>query len=56
MGYFGGIPFVNRYGKFFFMKEEDIKKCNNWFEKYNPLEFSGGQWLGLCASNAGTQF
>lgn len=26
MGYFGGYPFVNKYGKYFFMKEEDIKK------------------------------
>ena len=43
MGYFGGIPFVNRYGKFFFMKEEDIKKCNNWFEKYGLIAAAIGR-------------
>lgn len=37
MGYFGGRTFVKKYGKFFFMKEEDIKKCDKWFEKYGPL-------------------
>ena len=36
MGYFGGRPFVQKYGKFFFMKEEDIKKCDTWFHKYGP--------------------
>ena len=43
MGYFGGIPFVNRYGKFFFMKEEDIKKCNAWFEKYGLIAAAIGR-------------
>ena len=26
MGYFGGRPFIKKYGKYFFMKEEDILK------------------------------
>ena len=34
MGYFGGYAFVNKYGKYFFMKEEDIRKSNTWFDKY----------------------
>lgn len=37
IGYFGGRSFVKKYGKYFFMKEEDIKKCDIWFEKYGPL-------------------
>lgn len=37
IGYFGGRSFVKKYGKFFFMKEEDIEKCDIWFEKYGPL-------------------
>ena len=37
MGYFGGRPFVKKYGKLFFMKEEDIEKCDRWFLKYGPL-------------------
>ncbi|HIS38362.1 MAG TPA: DedA family protein [Candidatus Onthousia faecavium] len=34
MGYFGGRKFIQTYGKFFFMKEEDIDKCDRWFNKY----------------------
>ena len=37
IGYFGGRSFVKKYGKFFFMREEDIEKCDIWFEKYGPL-------------------
>ena len=37
MGYFGGRAFVKTYGKFFFMKESDIEKCDIWFEKYGAL-------------------
>ena len=36
MGFFGGRPFIKTYGKFFFMKEEDIDKCDKWFNKYGP--------------------
>lgn len=34
MGYFGGHPFVKKYGKYFFMKEEDLEKSDSWFTKY----------------------
>jgi len=34
MGYFGGRPFVLKYGKYFFMKKEDIDKCDKWFSRY----------------------
>ena len=37
IGYFGGRSFVKKYGKFFFMREEDIEKCDIWFEKYGLL-------------------
>ncbi len=37
MGYFGGKPFVKKYGKYFFMKEEDIEKSDSWFQKYGLL-------------------
>ena len=36
MGYFGGRKFIKKYGKFFFMKEEDIDNCDEWFQKYGP--------------------
>lgn len=34
MGYFGGRPFIEKYGKYFFMKKEDIDKSEKWFQKY----------------------
>lgn len=34
MGYFGGKPFIKKYGKYFFMKDEDIEKSDTWFSKY----------------------
>lgn len=34
MGYFGGRPFIEKYGKYFFMKKEDIDKADSWFRKY----------------------
>lgn len=37
MGYYGGKPFIKKYGKYFFMKEEDIEKSDSWFHKYGLL-------------------
>ena len=37
MGYFGGRPFIKKYGKYFFMKEEEIEKSDSWFYKYGML-------------------
>ena len=34
MGYFGGREFIKRYGKYFFMKEEDLEKSDSWFSRY----------------------
>lgn len=34
MGYYGGRPFIEKYGKYFFMKKEDIEKSDEWFAKY----------------------
>ena len=36
-GYFGGRKFIKTYGKYFFMKEEDLEKCDYWFNKYGLL-------------------
>ena len=43
MGYYGGYPFVKKYGKYFFMKEEDINKSDNWFSKYGLLAAAIGR-------------
>lgn len=37
MGYYGGRPFVDKYGKYFFMKKEDIEKSNSWYNKYGLI-------------------
>ena len=37
MGYYGGRPFIDKYGKYFFMKKEDIEKAEDWFQKYGML-------------------
>ena len=37
MGYFGGNVFINKYGKYFFMKELEISKSNSWYEKYGMI-------------------
>ena len=37
MGYFGGMPFIRKYGKYFFMKEEDITKSDSWYNKYGLI-------------------
>ena len=37
MGYYGGRPFIKKYGKYFFMKEEDIEKSDSWFNKYGMI-------------------
>ena len=37
MGYFGGQPFVKKYGKYFFMKEDELEKSDSWFNKYGML-------------------
>ena len=34
MGFSGGRPFIEKYGKFFFMKKEDLDKADRWFSKY----------------------
>lgn len=37
MGYYGGRPFALKYGKYFFMKKDDIEKSDIWFQKYGMI-------------------
>jgi len=34
LGRFGGRPFLLKYGKYFFIKEEQLSKADQFFEKY----------------------
>ena len=37
MGYFGGKEFSKKYGKYFFMKDDEVEKSNDWFDKYGLI-------------------
>lgn len=37
MGYFGGKGFTKKYGKYFFMKDNEVEKSNDWFNKYGLI-------------------
>ena len=40
LGYFGGRPFIEKYGKYFFINSNDLAKTEVWFNKY-------GLWASL---------
>ena len=37
MGYYGGKAFIKKYGKYFFMKSDDVSKSNDWYSKYGLI-------------------
>jgi len=37
IGYYGGRPFIEKYGKYFFMSKHDIDMADKWFDKYGPI-------------------
>lgn len=37
MGYFGGKGFAMKYGKYFFMKDNEVEKSDSWFNKYGLI-------------------
>lgn len=47
MGYYGGRPFIEKYGKYFFMKKEDIEKSDKWFSKYGMKAALFGRCLPI---------
>ncbi len=34
VGHYGGRPFVDKYGKYFFVKSSHVDIAQNWFDKY----------------------
>lgn len=34
VGYYGGRPFVDKYGKYFFVKQSHVDIAQKWFDKY----------------------
>ncbi len=37
VGYYGGRPLLEKYGKFFFITKHEIDIAHSWFEKYGVL-------------------
>ncbi len=39
LGYFGGRPFVEKYGKWFLVSKHDLEMADKWEQKYGNLAF-----------------
>lgn len=39
LGYFGGRPFVEKYGKWFLISKKDLEMADKWEQKYGNLAF-----------------
>ncbi|OGI02529.1 MAG: alkaline phosphatase [Candidatus Melainabacteria bacterium GWF2_37_15] len=39
LGYFGGRPFVEKYGKWFLVSKKDLEMADRWTEKYGDWAF-----------------
>lgn len=39
LGYFGGRPFVEKYGKWFLVSKHDLEIADKWSEKYGDISF-----------------
>ncbi|MBP2630291.1 MAG: associated protein [Firmicutes bacterium] len=45
IGYYGGRPFVAKYGKYFFMSEAKVQLAESWFERYGLIVVLLGRLL-----------
>jgi membrane protein DedA with SNARE-associated domain len=39
LGYFGGRPFIQKYGKWFLISKKDLETADRWTEKYGDWAF-----------------
>lgn len=39
LGYFGGRPFVEKYGKYFLISKKDLEMADKWEQKYGNFAF-----------------
>ena len=39
LGYFGGRPFVEKYGKWFLISKKDLETADRWTQKYGDMAF-----------------
>lgn len=45
IGYYGGRPFVAKYGKYFFMSDAKVELAERWFERYGLIVVLLGRLL-----------
>jgi membrane protein DedA with SNARE-associated domain len=45
VGYYGGRPFILKYGKYIFFSEKDLQKADDFFEKRGQLTIFFGRML-----------
>ncbi|MFD0772161.1 DedA family protein [Bacillus sp. CGMCC 1.60114] len=45
LGYYGGRPLLLKYGKYFFIKEEQIQKADDFFAKYGHVVAFTGRFV-----------
>lgn len=45
VGYYGGRPFVAKYGKYFFMSDAKVELAERWFERYGLIVVLLGRLL-----------
>lgn len=39
LGYFGGRPFIEKYGKYFLISKKDLEMADKWEQKYGAFAF-----------------
>ncbi len=39
LGYFGGRPFIEKYGKYFLVSKKDLEDADKWVDKYGDWAF-----------------
>jgi membrane protein DedA with SNARE-associated domain len=44
-GYFGGRPFLLRYGKYVLIKEKHVDLAQKWFDRYGPGVIFGARFI-----------
>jgi membrane protein DedA with SNARE-associated domain len=57
VGYYGGLPFVHRYGKYVFFRERELERVHAFYERYGRLTVFWCRFLpfvrGISALPAG---
>ena len=47
LGYYGGRPLVLRYGRYFFITEDRLRKTELFFARYGPVIIVGARFLDV---------